>query len=118
MTYKYESPKDKGFTRVRLPRKAHNNLFPQRQFKWTRRYEYYLSADRFVVHELPSLLAQAITVLMFPLVVVGEGIFNWKDIIDTYKKMLQPKRHGAFVEEVVWCNSDKFKIIKDEVSST
>lgn len=112
MTYKYTDPVEQGLTRVKLTKAAHNQLFKYRQCNWKHRYEYYLGDDYFEMHELTSLRAKLLSLILFPISVIGEGIFNIKDTFNGHRRLIQDKKYGFFVREVVWSSEPLYDKIK------
>jgi len=115
MNYKYQDPTENGFRKIDLQTKDHNELFPHRRKKWIYRYEYYLKDNSFEMHQLMSFPAQVISVLLFPVELIGHGFFNIKSLLNQYKRQVfQQKKYGAFVSDVMHTNQ-KLDEIKNKL---
>ena len=115
MTYQYKSPIDRGLTRTKLSTKDHNYLFPGRKKNWRIRFEYYINEDEFVIEEYCSTIAKIIQVICFPLMVIGVGVFNFKELIDEYKRLFFQKRYGAFVSNTIYRRKRSFDEILQRI---
>lgn len=110
--YKYKNPLDLGYKKVKFNKKTHNFLFPNRRARWIKRFEYYVKDSDFLIHQFDSYTAIFLNIITFPLVGLMHGFFN-KEVLREYKRMLFPKKNGAFVEDKIWSRSEKYKQITD-----
>lgn len=99
MTYTYKEPAGE---KVHFTKEQHRVLFPQRQRNLFKRYDYYLSNDRLEIQQLPTVLTKALVVITLPIALLLYGVANYKEVIYETKHILQPKKYGAFVSDVIW----------------
>lgn len=111
--YKYESPLDKGYKRFYLTTKEHNNFFPNRRKTWVNKFEYYISGSNIELHKFLSFRAICFNLIIFPLVVIIEGLGNFKEICRDYRKMLDEKKYGYFSSDYVSSKAGIYIKIKD-----
>lgn len=99
--YKYKCPTEYGMKKVKVTRKQHNEMFNKRKLKWGQRAEYYidLEKDRGEIHFFANNLGIIVTILLFPMLVLINGIGNIKELIDEYSEFFNKKEKGAFTKD-------------------
>lgn len=106
MIYTYEDPLTKGYSRFKLSRKQHNQLFKYRQLKWysflTTKYEYYISPDDIRINRFVALPNIIFATILFPFMILIHGISNIKEILNEYKRAYNQKKYGSFINEHIW----------------
>jgi hypothetical protein len=112
--YKYTDPVDSGFTKFKLTKKQHNEIFPKRKIKWTDRYEYFYNKHSILLHKFASWKAVLLSTILLPLIILLEGIANikdiWREIVGLYKQ----KELGKFVPERIWKKeNNKYQQVMD-----
>jgi hypothetical protein len=115
--YKYTDPIDSGFTKFKLTKKQHNEIFPKRKIKWTNKYEYYYNERTIILHEFINWKTVLLVTILFPVIILLEGLMNikesWKDFVKLYKQ----KESGSFVSEHVRRDAEKYQQVMDVVKS-
>lgn len=114
-TYVYVDPLSNGYKRFFLAKKQHNELFKYDQLHWFTRYEYYISDDRIIVNRFTHPVAIAINLILFPLSLLLHGMVNFKESWTDHKKLLNEKKHGSFLSEIVWARTNTYKKIAEIV---
>lgn len=115
MAYEYKNPVELGYRKVKISKKTHNVLFPNRKAVWIKRFEYYVKDSDFLIHQFDSYKAIFLNIIAFPLVGLMQGFFN-TGVIREYKRMIFPKKNGAFVEQKIWASSPKYHEIINNLS--
>ena len=108
--YKYKNPLDLGYKKVKINKKTHDIFFPHMKARWIKRFEYYVKDSDFLIHQFDSYTCIFLNLITFPLVGLMHGFFN-KEVFRDYKRMLFPKKNGAFVEDKIWSSSNKYQEI-------
>lgn len=97
MTYKYECPTSKGYTRFRISNKDQNRIFKFRKTGWSINYEFYVKDKHIIMYAIPNVLGCIASTLLLPIGILVEGLSNTKQ---TYKgmvtRMWKCKEYGAF----------------------
>lgn len=98
-SYEYKDPTDFGMKKVRLSRKAHNEIFPKRKVKWAQRYEYYIDDNKVTMLRLTNFFGKAYVVGVAPLGIILYGAITYfKEASDVFNE----KKKGAFVQETIF----------------
>lgn len=111
-SYTYVNPCENGYDKISLTKKQHNQLFSKRQTGWKDKYEYFISADEFLMHRYTSLVVKALNVVIYPLNILCAGINNINELNIEYRRMFNEKACGAFSGDNVFAGSDKYKEIE------
>lgn len=106
--YVYVDPVVNGFTKVHFTKREHNELFPNRKIDIFSRYDYYISHQKLILHRTTSRKWTAVITIGFPLVAVGYGIFNLRELLNEYRELYNQKRLGSFLSDECWSNSDTY----------
>lgn len=97
--YQYKDPRDSGMKKVKLFRKAHNEIFPKRKVKWAQRYEYYIDDNKVTMLRLTNFFGKAYVVGAAPLGIILYGAITYfKEASDVFNE----KKKGAFVQETIF----------------
>jgi hypothetical protein len=115
MAYEYKNPVELGYRKVKINKKTHNILFPNRKARWIKRFEYYVKDSDFLIHQFDSYTCIFLNIITFPLVGLMHGFFN-KEVTGEYKRMIFPKRNGSFVEDKIWSSSKMYQEIISKLS--
>lgn len=97
--YTYDDPLERGYKQFKLTKKQHNILFPKRKRDWKTRYEYYYNKDRVIMQCFTSHTAIIVTTLLFPILILFAGLYNFKEAILEMKWMYNEKKYGKFSED-------------------
>ncbi len=100
MTYKYVSPADRGYIRVKIGRGLRKELLPLRKNNIFNKQEWWISKGAVEIHYLTSLLGKVLCILLFPVNGLIHGFFN-KELYSEYNKMFQEKKYGSFSSDKV-----------------
>jgi hypothetical protein len=98
ITYTYQSPLEKGYTRIKVSKKLHNELFPKRKTKWHSKYHYYIKDNTLIIEKYLNVFAKLITVVLFPVIVLGVGI---PEAYRELKRNLFQRKYGSFSSDGV-----------------
>jgi len=112
MAFKYNDPLTRGYTKFKLTKKQHNEIFPKRKLNWSSSCEYYYTEDKVLIHRFVSPLAVVVNVLWFPISVVMNGLGEFKEILREYKRLFNQKQTGYFSTEFVYKDDEKFNKLK------
>ena len=104
---------EQGFKKVKLSKKAHNKFVRERKVGLLTKGEYYLLLDdenkRFYYRINTNLLGKIYSVVVFPLVVLAEGIRNYRVAVHFVKESF--KKYNNF-DYITWIkfpqNKDRF----------
>lgn len=107
MTYKYESPTERGYTQIKLTKAEHNVVFKYRKKTIFRSSEYFYKDGHFIAHHFAPLWW--VCLLAIPALIIMtfySGVFEaWEDV----KRALRPKHYGSFTGD-----SAHFKIMSNK----
>lgn len=109
--YQYTDPVDNGCTKIKLSRKQHDKLFPNRKRSIFTHYDYYIGDDKMVLHRTTSLFWKTVVTIGFPVVILGYGIFNFKEVLKEYHELYNQKRLGHFGADECWSNTDTYAAV-------
>lgn len=103
--YTYKSPLDQGYTKIKVSKDKHNQVFiyQQRTFfkSLVSKYDYFSKGNEVIAENVPTLFGKVLTVLLFPVFLILGGVFNYKELIDDTKRILFPRRYGSFTRNTV-----------------
>ncbi len=117
--YKYEDPLTQGYKQFKLTKKQHNKLFKYRQIKWRDRYEYYYNDKYILLYRFTNWKAIILITLLFPVILLLEGLLDYKETIKDYKGMYNQKKYGAFSSDSVPSGTDTYvELIKSTYKKT
>ena len=102
--YEYIDPISKGFKRIKVSRKNHNQVFKYRKRSFlkdlTNTTEYYENSGVILVQNVPSVFGKVLLFVFSPIVIIYHGIGN-KEIYTDIKRALFAKRYGAFTSDYI-----------------
>lgn len=104
MSYVYENPTTKGFIKIPVSVRTHNQLFPMRKRKFGAKVEYYYLPEggRLTVQYFTSNWAKiAIISLMFIPAIFMQGI---PETIRDTADLIYERKRGKFCEDGFWLN--------------
>ncbi len=102
MTYQYKNPIENGYTRIYIPRKQWNKLYPHAKLHWSQYNEYYINENSLLVHKFYCIYVGYLNLLLFPCNLLVYGILNYKEVkLDTLK-LLNQKKYGSFSSYTIW----------------
>lgn len=116
MSYQYRDPLKQGYKKFKLTTKQHNELFKYRKKKWYSKYEYYYNENQILLHGFTNKFAIVINTILFPLIVLVNGIGNIKEIIDDFKRLYNEKKYGSFTSDHVWSVTEKYNQIMEIIN--
>lgn len=116
MSYKYESPIDRGYKRFYLSRRLHNQLFPLYKTRWYRSYEYYWSEHDIRIDVFVSNLGIALETFGFPVNILLNGLMNTKEIFRSIRKLYGQKESGSFYSWNIWNDSETYRKVMEVVN--
>lgn len=103
MTYQYQSPLDQGYTKIKVSKARHNQVFKYRQRTFFKslfeRYDYFSNGKQVIVENLPTLLTKVLAVLFVPVTLVLCGLANYKEFFHELKRDLFPRKYGRFIRD-------------------
>ena len=109
--YKYVNPIDKGYKEFKLTKQQHNEFFQYRKIAWCHKYEYYYNEHRIIVHRFINWKGILFATLTFPVVVLLNGVANFKEIWKELTDLYNQKETGSFDSDSV--RGDRYeKIMK------
>jgi len=74
-------------------------------------YDYYIGDDKLILHRTTSLFWKVVITIGFPVVVLGYGIFNFKEVLKEYHELYNEKRLGHFSCDQCWSNTDTYAAV-------
>ena len=103
MAFIYENPLEKGYYKVKLSRKNHNELFPKRPMRWCHRYEYYMYAggEHMIMHRFVNTYALIVLIFMIPVYIPIVGLGGISKLYEEYKRSFLQKKYGSFSSDMV-----------------
>jgi hypothetical protein len=116
--YVYKDPLENGYKQFKLTKKQHNKLFKHRQMKWYDKYEYYYNDKEVVLHKFISWKGVIFETIMFPINLLINGLGNFKEIVDTYKKLYNQKEHGYFSSDNAYRGSDTYNKVMEVLNES
>lgn len=115
--YQYRCLTERGYTRFKITKKQHNEIFKNRKIKWTDRYEYYYNENNIIMHKFYSKKLIVLFTILFPLIVLFTGISNIKESYSDLKRMLNQKKYGSFVSEYVHKQEAEFEKLRSVIKN-
>jgi hypothetical protein len=112
-SYQYTNPIDKGYTKFKLTKKQHNEIFKNRQIKWMGKCEYYYNENQIIIHSFTNWKAILLSTILFPVFVLIHGLGNVKEVWGELKSLYNQKESGSFVSEHIWKTENRFNQIMD-----
>lgn len=109
--YQYTDPVDNGFTKIKLTRQHHKQVFKNRPLSIFHHYDYYISDDKLILHRTTSLFWKTVVTIGFPVVALGYGIFNLKELLKEYHELYNQKRLGHFSADQCWSNTETYQLV-------
>ncbi|QSF43388.1 hypothetical protein [Paenibacillus tianjinensis] len=108
--YTYRSPTEYGYTRFKLSRKQHKELFPRRVLRWNQKCEYYYNDNNVLIHYFSNHLCIILTTVLFPILILFAGLSHFKEAIKEMKELYNEKKYGSFsTDHISKCNRGKNK---------
>jgi hypothetical protein len=110
--YKYKSPEESGYKKVKVDKQAWNKHFKYDGYKftWKQSLEVYHHPEKgFIVERYHRLWQKVLLVLTYPLAVLVYGFANYKEVNMDTKKALKQKKYGGFVRDCVYSSSDIYE---------
>jgi len=114
--YIYKNPLDKGYKQFYLTKKQHNKLFEYRQIKWHDKYEYYYNDKHILLHKFCNWKGILFTTIILPVIVLYEGVSNFKEIMIEYKELFNQKKCGSFSGDDIWNGTDMYNKVMKVIS--
>jgi hypothetical protein len=115
--YKYINPIDQGYTRFKLTKKQHNEIFKNRKLKWNGRCEYYYNDKQIIIHTFTNWKAILLTTILLPMFILLNGIANIKEIWEELLELYNQKETGSFISDFVSKTDPKYNQIMDIIKS-
>lgn len=114
--YIYKDPLKNGYKQFKLTKKQHNKLFKYRQIKWYDRYKYYYNENEVILHKFVNWKGVIFETILFPVNLLLNGIYNFKELINSYKRLYNQKKTGYFSGDNVYKGTDLYNKILKEVN--
>lgn len=102
MTYVYENPLDKGFIKINIPKRVWNKIYPNAALKWFEYHEYYVDDNSLIIQKFNYQYVNVLNLLMSPIMLLGHGLMNYKEIYNEHTKAFNQKKYGTFVSHTLW----------------
>ena len=109
--YKYKNPLDEEYKQFRLNKKQHNKILKYRKLKWRDKCEYYYNDRGILIHKFTNRRTIILCMILFPLIIIADGLYNFKETINDYKKIFDQKKHGNFIADFIRSNNKEYKEI-------
>lgn len=117
--YEYKKPEDNGYTKINIPKSLHNSVFTYRKRTLLKslfvRWEYYKNDWNIRAQVLPTILTKVLTVLFVPLILIMQGVGNYKDVFRDVYRTCNPKKTGSFSVDDI--QGDKYKEVVSKLNS-
>ena len=113
--YKYVSPLEKGYKQFKLTKEQHNKLFKYRKRTWVVNYEYYYNDHVILLHGFTSKRAVFMSTIIFPAVVLLNGLANFKDIWKELRDLYKQKESGTYIIDRF--RGEKYKQVMDIIQN-
>lgn len=107
--YEFKYTPENGYYMAKMSRKEHNKLFEKRQVNIWQSYTYAVNEEKghIVMMRHASLLAIALSIPAYPIIMIINGLANHKEIHEEYRSAFRWKRSGSFsCDEISKCKSD------------
>ena len=111
--YVYKNPLDEGYKKFKLTKKQHNQLFKHRQIMWFDKYEYYINEHEVLLHKFYNWKVIILNTIFFPIVVLLNGIVNFKECCIEMKKLYNQKKYGYFISDYIYSGTETYEQIKN-----
>lgn len=111
--YVYKNPLDEGYKKFKLTKKQHNQLFKHRQIMWFDKYEYYINEHGVLLHKFYNWKVIILYTIFFPIVVLLNGIANFKECCTEMKKLYNQKKYGYFISDYIHSGTETYEQIKN-----
>ena len=100
--YNYKCPTENGHKKVNIS-KHQLSKFKLGYFKTNvfMKYEVYYNSNtgHYKIYKFYNNLFIFASMILFPLSLIFNGLFNWKEIVDSHKKLFNQKKYGSFSSE-------------------
>ena len=114
--YKYEDPLERGYQKIFLTKKQHNELFPKRKMRWHDKYDHYIKEDDFLMECTKNKLFIVMATLLLPLVMLL-SLIQSKEIFNEYKSLFKQKSLGNFTLDNLSSETKTFQKIRQLVKT-
>jgi hypothetical protein len=96
--YEYNSPLNRGYEEIHLTLANHTKLFEKRPLSWKTEFRYYVNHEykTFELENYPSKIAIVITVLLYPILLIVNGIGNYKEVHRDIYGICNAQKTGTF----------------------
>lgn len=107
--YEYKCPTEKGYTKINIAKKQHNEYFLRRQIKWHDKYEYYINDHCILLCRFNNWKLIVVMTLFLPFLILIEGLGNIKETWEDYTGLFKQREKGKF-------SSDHYRgVLFDEI---
>jgi hypothetical protein len=70
--------------------------------------ECYVTDEKITVFFMPALWARALLLMLYPIIIIIEGVANAKNTHCELARNINARKYGAFSSDVVWNSSDGY----------
>lgn len=98
--YMYKNPIKQGYTRVKLTKQQHIEIFGR--YSGNARYEYYENNDSYVLQIFEVWYTKLANIIAYPLILLFNGIGQFNELNKEVYQMLFQKKTGHFVSDIRW----------------
>lgn len=113
--YTYVDPVERGFTKFKLSRKQHHSLIKNRKLTKWEKCDYYYNDSIILVHKYFSMKTIIIITIMFPILVLIQGLGKIKESWDDYLELFNQKEKGKHSSFTIHKNHKAYDLILNEI---
>ena len=114
MAYKYKSPKDKGYKKIKLSRKEIERLI--RKTSIFKKYDVYEDDKRYYIEVLTPLYLKILATILYPITLLFCGLYKFKELNREVYRTWNQKKTGSFCSEFVYKDRLKQNSINETLS--
>lgn len=115
--FKYRDPVEKGYIKFKLTKMQHNEIFKNRKITWADKYEYYYNEKSIILHRLTNYKAVLLCTLMFPIIILFDGLSNVKEACVDLLELYKQKKSGSFVIEHVYKHEKRYALVMEVIKN-
>lgn len=112
--YEFKYNKENGYRKLKISRKSHKKLLPNRRLNPFIKYEYLSNDEQVVILKLPTALGLVYLAVMYIPCMIIYGLANAKETHGEMMGIFFAKKSGRFTADNVRKNSDLFEKIMKE----
>ena len=100
----YSKKGNKEYTRMYMSNKDFELIYPRRKIKASQSLEYYVNDSEIVIEYHTQLWVKVLNTLLFPLLILFNGLRNFKDVCLEIRNLWFEGEYGHFSSDIIYKN--------------